>query len=92
MAIDPALDGLAATPSPTEPGPRHPARQGPLGRLGYAGPVPIRPHGPHAYVFQRFALDRPIGLEARFTRDELVATITGDVVGRARPEGTYGNR
>jgi phosphatidylethanolamine-binding protein (PEBP) family uncharacterized protein len=41
-------------PSPI-PGLKH--GKGPLGRRGWAGPLPPRSHGPHTYVFQLFALD-----------------------------------
>ncbi|MER5790450.1 YbhB/YbcL family Raf kinase inhibitor-like protein [Streptomyces sp. NPDC001980] len=93
LGIDPALGGIAdnalANPSPV-PGIRH--GKGPLGRLGYTGPMPIRSHGPHAYVFQLFAVDRPTELAAGFTLNQLVATVTGHVLGRARLDGTYENR
>ena len=44
--------------------------KGALGHRGWAGPMPIRSHGPHAYVFQLFALDQAPGLPARFTLDD----------------------
>lgn len=90
LGIDPALQGIPenglADPSPVS-GLRH--GKGPLGRRGWAGPMPIRSHGPHAYVFQLFALDRAPGLPAGFTLDALTAAVAGHVVGRARLDGTY---
>ena len=90
LGIDPAHGGLAenalANPSPI-PGLRH--GKGPFGRRGYAGPMPIRSHGPHAYVFQLFALDQATTLPAGFTRDAALAAIAGHVIGRARLDGTY---
>jgi phosphatidylethanolamine-binding protein (PEBP) family uncharacterized protein len=90
LGIDPALDGIAENgltdPSPI-PGLRH--GKGPLGRRGWAGPLPIRSHGPHLYVFQLFALDQAPGLAAGFTLDQALAAITGHVIGRARLDGTY---
>ncbi|WP_067680596.1 YbhB/YbcL family Raf kinase inhibitor-like protein [Nocardia miyunensis] len=90
LGIDPALQAIPenalADPSPI-PGIRH--GKGPLGRRGWAGPMPIRSHGPHSYVFQLFALDRPLGLAAGCTLDEVTAAITGHVIGRARLDGTY---
>jgi hypothetical protein len=90
LGIDPSLSGIPenalVNPSPI-PGIRH--GKGPLGRRGYAGPMPIRSHGPHAYVFQLFALDQAPDLPASFTLDDAVAAIQGHVIGRARLDGTY---
>jgi phosphatidylethanolamine-binding protein (PEBP) family uncharacterized protein len=51
--------------------------------------MPIRSHGPHAYVFQLFALDQALGLPGSFTLDDVLAGIKGHVIGRARLDGTY---
>ncbi len=73
-------------PSPI-PGIRH--RKGALGRRGWAGPMPVRSHGRHAYAFQVFALDQAPGLPASFTLDDVIAAIKGHAIGRARLDGTY---
>jgi Raf kinase inhibitor-like YbhB/YbcL family protein len=90
VGIDPSLSGIGENaltdPSPVT-GIRH--GKGPLGRRGYAGPMPIRSHGPHAYVFQLFALDQALSLPGSFTLDEVIAAIAGHVIGRARLDGTY---
>ena len=90
LGIDPSLDGIPenalANPSPI-PGIRH--GKGALGRRGWAGPMPVRSHGPHAYVFQLFALDQAAGLPDSFTLGDVIAAITGHVIGRARLDGTY---
>ncbi len=90
VGIDPALTGIPegalANPSPI-PGLRH--GKGALGRRGWAGPMPIRSHGPHTYVFQLFAIGRASGLPAGCTLDEAIATIADHAVGRARLDGTY---
>jgi hypothetical protein len=90
LGIDPTLDGIPenglTNPSPV-PGIQH--GKGPLGRRGWAGPLPIRSHGPHAYVFQLFALDQAPGLAAGATLGEVVTAIAGHVIGRARLDGTY---
>ncbi|MQY23912.1 YbhB/YbcL family Raf kinase inhibitor-like protein [Nocardia macrotermitis] len=92
VGIDPELralpDNALADPSPI-PHLRH--GKGPLGRRGWAGPMPIRSHGPHSYVFQLFALDHAPDLPASFTLDQTIAAITGHVIGRARLDGTYEN-
>jgi hypothetical protein len=55
--------------------------------------MPVRSHGPHAYVFQLFAVDQAVdrapGLAAGFTLDDVIAAIKGHVIGRARLDGTY---
>ena len=90
LGIDPALGGLPenalTNPSPV-PGIRH--GKGALGRRGWAGPMPVRSHGPHAYVFQLFALDRGPGLPASFGLDDVIAAVSGHAIGRARLDGTY---
>ncbi|MDH2415825.1 YbhB/YbcL family Raf kinase inhibitor-like protein [Nocardioides sp. CER19] len=88
--IDPALGGLPenglADPSPVR-GLRH--GKGALGRRGWAGPMPVRSHGPHSYVFQLFASDQPLDLPERFTLAQARDALAGHVVARARLEGTY---
>ncbi len=90
VGIDPARGGIPenalANPSPI-PGLRH--GKGPLGRRGWAGPMPIRSHGPHAYVFQLFALDRASGLPDGCTLADVIAVTAGHAIGRARLDGTY---
>ncbi len=88
--IDPALDGIPenglAQPSPVD-GLRH--GNGPLGRRGWAGPMPIPGHGPHSYVFQLFALDYRPELPDRFTLTDAIHAMAGHLLGRARLDGTY---
>ena len=90
LGIDPSLNGIPenalTNPSPI-PGIRH--GKGTLGRRGWAGPMPPRSHGPHAYAFQIFALDQAPGLPASFTLDDVIAAIKGHAIGRARLDGTY---
>jgi len=90
LGISPALDGIPenalAHPS-SVPGLRH--GKGALGRRGWAGPMPIRSHGPHSYVFQLFALDQSPALPDGFTLDQVIAAVAGHVIGRARLDGTY---
>lgn len=88
--IDPSIGGLAddALRDPSLlPGMKH--GRGGLGRLGWSGPLPIRSHGPHSYVFQLFALDSRLELPNRFTLDAALGAMSGHVLGRARLDGTY---
>ncbi|MEC3992566.1 YbhB/YbcL family Raf kinase inhibitor-like protein [Actinacidiphila sp. DG2A-62] len=65
-----------------------------IGR-GYHGPAPIKGHGPHAYVFQLFALAAPVaGAPGAAPPDwprprALLAAVTGPVLARGRLTGTY---
>jgi Raf kinase inhibitor-like YbhB/YbcL family protein len=60
-----------------------------LHRLGWLPPDPPPGHGPHRYVFQAFALDRPVQLERTPGRREILAAMKGRVCGRGRMIGTY---
>lgn len=88
--IDPSLGGIPENgltqPSPIR-GLRH--GKGALGRRGWAGPLPVRSHGPHSYVFQLFALDARAELPDDFTLADALAALPGHLVGRARLDGTY---
>lgn len=90
--IDPALggipeDGLAG---PVPVGGLKLGQAGP--RRGWFGPMPIRSHGPHRYVFQLFALDRRLDLPAAFKLGDALDAMSGHVIGRARLEGTREKR
>ncbi|RKR75686.1 YbhB/YbcL family Raf kinase inhibitor-like protein [Frondihabitans australicus] len=88
--IDPASGALAenalAFPSPVA-GLRQ--GKGVMGRRGWAGPMPVRSHGPHAYVFQMFAADQRLELPSAFGLDDLLGALRGHVLGRATTEGLY---
>jgi phosphatidylethanolamine-binding protein (PEBP) family uncharacterized protein len=88
--IDPSLSVIPENgltdPSPVR-GLTH--GRGALGQRGWAGPLPLRSHGPHTYVFQLFALDHHLDLPARFTIADTVHAIAGHVIARARLDGTY---
>ena len=88
--IDPSLPGIPENgltdPSPIR-GIKH--GKGALGHRGWAGPLPLRSHGPHSYVFQLFALDYHPGLPDKFTLADALHAMTGHVIARARLDGTY---
>lgn len=90
VGIDSSLQGIPenglANPSPI-PGLRH--GRGAMGRRGWAGPMPVRSHGPHSYVFQLFAVDRRLELGDKFSLDDVVHALDGHVIARARLDGTY---
>lgn len=63
--------------------------RGAFGRIGYAGPGPVRGHGPHRYVFQLFALARPLSLAGEADLATLAAAMAGTVLARGKLVGTY---
>jgi Raf kinase inhibitor-like YbhB/YbcL family protein len=90
LGIDPSLNGIPEN-ALTHPSPVHGLHHGKggLGRVGWAGPMPIPSHGLHSYVFQLFALDRRLGLPDKFTLSDALHAVIGHVIGRARLDGTY---
>ncbi|WP_442915066.1 YbhB/YbcL family Raf kinase inhibitor-like protein [Leifsonia sp. Root112D2] len=66
--IDPALHCIpeGGLTQPSSIGGLKPGT-GALGHRGWAGPMPVRSHGQHSYVFQLFALNYPLELPDTFT-------------------------
>ena len=67
----------------------YPLGKGSFGRIGYAGPRPIRSHGRHRYVFQLFALDKPLRLQGTPDLKTLAAAMDGHVIARGELTGWY---
>jgi Raf kinase inhibitor-like YbhB/YbcL family protein len=59
-----------------------------FGEAEYGGPCPP-PGKPHRYVFRLYALDAPLDLPPGATRQELIETIEGHLLGRAELTGLY---
>jgi Raf kinase inhibitor-like YbhB/YbcL family protein len=57
-------------------------------RVGYNGPLPP-PGTPHRYFFKLYALDAPLGLKARATKDEVLKAMKGHVAASAGLIGIY---
>jgi Raf kinase inhibitor-like YbhB/YbcL family protein len=80
-----------ALPTPTMRG------SDPLPRLGrnslgfqrYEGPAALPGHGPHHYVFEVFALDRPLDFHDAPNKKEMVAAMEGRVLAIGRLTGTF---
>ncbi len=66
--------------------------QGSFGRYGYAGPRPIRGHGPHRYVFQVFALGRPLDDVPGVDLKAHLSAMRGHILARGRLTGTFERR
>jgi Raf kinase inhibitor-like YbhB/YbcL family protein len=90
IGIDPTLRGIPENglinPSPIS-GLKH--GKGILGHRGGAGPRPPRSPGPHSYVFQLFALDYRLDLPDTFTLTDALHAMAGQVIARARLDGTF---
>ena len=85
VLIEPGLDGIGE-------GELRPGRAGlrfvKAFAARYAGPRPIKGHGPHRYRFQMFALDRRVPDDVTKT-DALLAAMAGHVLARGGLSGTY---
>ncbi len=66
--------------------------RGSFGRVGYAGPRPVRSHGMHRYIFQVFALSRPLNLDGTPDLATVLKAMRGAVLARGRLIGTYERR
>lgn len=92
VGLNPALgaipiDGLTAKGTVTG------LRLGKAGpKRGWFGPMPIRSHGPHHYVFQLFALDRRLDLPATFKLSDALDAMSGHVTARAKLDGIVEKR
>ncbi len=65
---------------------------GSFGRIGYAGPRPVRGHGPHRYLFQLFAVGQTVMFERAPRFDALMNRIAGSVLARGLLTGTFERR
>jgi phosphatidylethanolamine-binding protein (PEBP) family uncharacterized protein len=89
LGLAPDLRGLAPGDlnGPAPGGGRY--GRGTFGGLGYSGPRPLPGHGPHRYVFQLLALDRPAGPADQLELAAWLGAVFGRVIGRARLTGVY---
>lgn len=60
-----------------------------FGKIGYNGPCPPPGHGRHRYFFRLFALDIKLNVAPGLTRQELLDTIQGHVLGKGVIMGYY---
>ena len=60
-----------------------------FGKTGWLPPDPPTGHGPHHYVFQIYALDRRLGLDAGADKKDVTAALVGAVLARGRLTGLY---
>jgi Raf kinase inhibitor-like YbhB/YbcL family protein len=91
--LPPTSTGLekASLPNRDRKGP-HPLPK--LGRNGmgferYDGPAPIPGHGPHHYVFELFAVNKPLSFDRPPGKDEVLEAIKDHVLATGRLTGTF---
>lgn len=58
-----------------------------VGKTGYVGPCP--PSGVHRYVFKLYALDFPVDISTKSTKQELLSTIQNHIIQTATLTGKY---
>jgi len=85
--LDPSVPGVAD--GDLNEGAPHASGLGAFGRRGYSGPRPAPGHGPHAYVFQLFALDTAILGDDTLRPATVMDAMRGHVIARGRVTGTY---
>lgn len=59
-----------------------------FGIPGYGGPCPPNGSGTHRYIFELYALNDSLSLDAKTSRDGLVAAMNGKVLARTQLVGT----
>jgi Raf kinase inhibitor-like YbhB/YbcL family protein len=85
LAIPPASSGLREGNVPrgaveTENG---------FGDRSWGGPCPPEGKGPHRYVFALYALDKPLGLKADASADEVRSAVGGAALARGTLTASY---
>jgi Raf kinase inhibitor-like YbhB/YbcL family protein len=66
--------------------------EGSFGRYGYAGPRPVKGHGPHRYVFQVFAVGRTLEDVPGTDLKAYLASMRGHILARGKLTGTFERR
>jgi Raf kinase inhibitor-like YbhB/YbcL family protein len=56
---------------------------------GYRGPAPPRGHGTHHYHFKLYALDAALDLKPGLDKHDLMAAMSGHILGHGELVGTY---
>jgi len=60
-----------------------------FGRPGYGGPCPP-PGKPHRYFFKLYALDAPVTVAGKGSKEQLLEAMEGHILGTAELMGAYG--
>ncbi|GJE17681.1 YbhB/YbcL family Raf kinase inhibitor-like protein [Methylobacterium marchantiae] len=78
--------------SPAGEGRRHDLGRNSFLKDQWLPPDPPTGHGPHAYLFQLYALDAPLDLQASPGRAALIEAMTGHVLAKGSLTGLYERR
>lgn len=86
-----ALDqAISQTSEPAEvKGARQGKNSWPDDNIGYRGPAPPPGSGRHRYFFKLYALDTSLDLPAGATKQQLLAAMSGHLLGEGQLMGTY---
>lgn len=83
-------EGVSRRPEPAEvPGAKQGVNSWPSDNLGYRGPAPPPGSGQHRYFFKLYALDTLLDLDAGATKNQLLESMSGHVLGEGQMIGTY---
>ena len=78
-----------ALKSEAGPGAGHPMGKNSFKKAQYLPPDPPPGHGPHRYVFQIYALDRPLELSEGASKDDVVDGLKDAVIAKGVLIGAY---
>src|SRR3990167_4495676 len=60
------------------------------GKLGYYGPCPPTGTGVHRYIFELYALSKPLAKAGEVTRHQLESAIAGNIISKSILTGLFG--
>jgi Raf kinase inhibitor-like YbhB/YbcL family protein len=83
------VEGALPTPNVRGKDPLPRLGRNSLGFQRYEGPAALPGHGPHHYVFEVFALDRPLDFDAAPNKKEIVSAMEARVLAVGRLTGTF---
>jgi Raf kinase inhibitor-like YbhB/YbcL family protein len=89
MCISPDMQGVPETCLTPEANPPFQFGRGFRGCVGYAGPRPVRGHGPHRYVFQIFATRQRLDLPDKANLETVITQMADVLLARGRLTGVY---
>lgn len=89
IGISPDMQGVPEGYLKPEASPPFRFGRGFMGRVGYAGPRPVRGHGPHRYVFQIFAMRQHLDLPEKAGLETVIAQMADALLARGRLTGIY---
>jgi Raf kinase inhibitor-like YbhB/YbcL family protein len=89
IGISPEMRGVPEGRLTPEANPPFRFGRGFMGHVGYAGPRPVRGHGPHHYAFQIFATRQRLDLPEKPHLETVVGQMADVLLARGRLTGLY---